>query len=140
MDEKKIISLADVPQVAIQLREKLTHSRIVTLTGPLGSGKTTLVQEVLRQLGVTGPIQSPTYTYVSIYHLPSKKILYHFDLYRIESANAFVALGFDEYLQQTNSYCFIEWPAIIEQLIKEPVIAVSLDYAPDNRRELVIDE
>ncbi len=112
--------------------------KIWTLTGTLGAGKTTLVQEMLAQLGVVGPVQSPTYTYVTLYHLADGRTVYHFDLYRLSSYEQFVQAGFDEYLHDENGICFIEWPEIvIPYLPADTVGHIVLEYGTEENLRLI---
>ncbi len=111
-------------------------ARVWTFTGTLGAGKTTLVQEMLALLGQNGPVQSPTYTYVTTYLLPNNKVLYHFDLYRLSSYNEFIQAGFDEYLYEESSLCFIEWPEIITPYLPEKTAQVTLEYLDDGTRAI----
>ncbi len=111
-------------------------ARVWTFTGTLGAGKTTLVQEMLALLGQNGPAQSPTYTYVTTYLLPNNKVLYHFDLYRLSSYNQFIQAGFDEYLYDESSLCFIEWPEIIFLYLPEKTVQVTLEYLDDGTRAI----
>ncbi len=113
--------------------------RVWTFTGTLGAGKTTLVQEMLAQLGVQGPVQSPTYTYVSVYPLADGKIVYHFDLYRLSSYQEFIQAGFDEYLYDDNSLCFIEWPEILTDALPASTAQITLQYASDEKRQIVVE-
>ena len=117
--------------IARDLVKKMPITKIFTFSGPLGAGKTTLVQEIFKKLGVEEPVQSPTYTYMSIYRLPENKILYHFDLYRLKTEDDFIGTGFDEYLYKPNSWCFIEWPEVIDNLLKDDVCHIMFDYADD---------
>src|SRR5579872_2214728 len=91
-------SLDDIPLVIRTLHELLGFCKVMTFTGSLGAGKTTLVQELLRYEGVQDVIQSPTFTYVTAYANPSGLKFYHFDLYRLTSMQDFVEAGFHEYL------------------------------------------
>ena len=109
-------------------------ARIVTLTGSLGAGKTTLVQEILKQLGVQEIMQSPTYTYVSLYKTAGNQTVYHFDLYRLNNLDEFIQAGFDEYLYQEDALCFIEWPKIIEPLLISDVCSVVIEYVDEDTR------
>ncbi len=109
--------------------------RIWTLQGSLGAGKTSLVQSMLSQWGVQGPVQSPTYSYVSIYRTPQGP-LYHFDLYRLTSADDFMQAGFDEYLYDPSGRVIIEWPEIIQPLLPRPVCQVQIEYATSEVRIL----
>lgn len=132
------IALKDIPVIAQKLVALLPEKKVFTFSGPLGAGKTTLVQAMFKQLGVTGPVQSPTYTYMSVYTLKDGTKLYHFDLYRLNNENDFIAAGFDEYLYQPNSWCFIEWPEVIKDLLKKSVCSVVLDYAENEARIIKI--
>ncbi len=122
-----------LPLIAKNLLERLPDCKVYTFTGPLGAGKTSLVREMLRQLGIKGPVASPTFTYVNVYENHKGQTFYHFDLYRITSADDFIAAGFDEYLYQPNTVCFIEWPEPILSLLKDKVCHVNIDYAGEER-------
>jgi tRNA threonylcarbamoyladenosine biosynthesis protein TsaE len=117
------------------VKKQMDESRIVTFTGDLGAGKTTLIRALLRNLGVKEPVTSPTFTYVNRYTLEGGKILYHFDLYRLNSLDEFMEQGFHEYLYQPGSWCLIEWPAIIMPLLTHEVCHITLDY-DDNARSM----
>jgi tRNA threonylcarbamoyladenosine biosynthesis protein TsaE len=86
----------------------LTGGMIVTVSGELGSGKTTLVRGMLRGLGWTGPVKSPTYALVEHYSF-SSLYFYHFDFYRFGDPNEWDASGFAEYFHP-GAICAIEWP------------------------------
>lgn len=131
---KKTLSRNEMSDLATELVEHLKTNQILTLTGPLGAGKTTLVQETLKQLGVTEPVISPTYTYVNLYKLKNGKKIYHFDLYRLSSADEFIAAGFNEYLFQPNSYVFIEWPEVINSFLNKGVVQIELEHQGDDTR------
>ncbi len=112
--------------------------RVWTFTGTLGTGKTTLVQEMLGQLGVQGAIQSPTYTYVSVYQTSAGKTVYHFDLYRLSSYDEFIQAGFDEYLYDEQALCFIEWPEIVKPHLPKATVVVLLEYTPEGTRQISV--
>ncbi len=112
-------------------------ARVVTFTGTIGAGKTTLIAAIAREYGVVQAVSSPTYTYMQVYTLADGRRLYHFDLYRLKSLQEFVQAGFDEYLYQPDSICFIEWPEIIESLLQEDTRCVNIDFVGLEKRRLV---
>ncbi|MCX5923613.1 MAG: tRNA (adenosine(37)-N6)-threonylcarbamoyltransferase complex ATPase subunit type 1 TsaE [Candidatus Dependentiae bacterium] len=107
---------------------------VVTLTGGLGAGKTTIVGSLLRHWGVGEPVSSPTFAYVNIYELCDGRIAYHFDLYRLKNLSEFEAAGFFEYLDQPNSVVLIEWPQIVESALLGNVCRVYLEVLGSKER------
>jgi tRNA threonylcarbamoyladenosine biosynthesis protein TsaE len=119
----------DVSQIAATLSSVLNKVQIMTFTGQLGAGKTTLIKEILSQRGVKEVVTSPTFTYVNRYENAQGQFFYHFDLYRLVCLDDFLEFGFDEYIYQPNSWAFIEWPEIIMPLLTRRVCHIYLDYA-----------
>lgn len=135
-NEKTIIfGLDQLADVSKKLFKELKNCSVITFTGPLGAGKTTLIQELLKLYGVKNDIVSPTFNYVNIYKNAENKIFYHFDLYRIKKLEDFQNAGFDEYLYEDNSMSLIEWPEIIESILSKKFCAINIDYdeKSDNR-------
>ncbi|MBV8661196.1 MAG: tRNA (adenosine(37)-N6)-threonylcarbamoyltransferase complex ATPase subunit type 1 TsaE [Candidatus Dependentiae bacterium] len=134
--QELIFNESDLPNVAKTILASEKNIQVITLSGTLGAGKTTLAIELLRQLGVQGEMQSPTYTYVQIYKNDAGKNFYHFDLYRLQDKDAFLFAGFDEFLYQPNSVTIIEWPEIVESLLDHNVCYVELEYIDDSTRKI----
>lgn len=124
-------TVADIPKIAQELLAK--NAQIYTFMGSLGAGKTTLVQAMLRELGVEEAIQSPTYMYVCIYTAADGRKIYHFDLYRLNSLEEFSQAGFEEYISDPNGICFIEWPEIIKPLLDD-ACQITIEYNDDQSR------
>lgn len=122
-------------KVAAQLAEQLKPGDIVCLYGELGAGKTTFCQGALKALGVKEQVTSPTFTIVHEYmgRLP----VYHFDVYRVHSANDLFEIGYEEYFFGTG-VCFIEWAELIEELLPENCIQVFLSYSEEDEEGRVI--
>ncbi len=132
-----IYSLEEHHTVIDELKKLMGTYHVFACSGPLGAGKTTTIKTLLRSCGVTGPITSPTFTYVNVYENNQGERFYHFDLYRIGSVEDFQSQGFDEYLYQSNSWCFIEWPEVIKPLLTHSVGYVSFDYHEDPEKRVV---
>ena len=109
----------------------LRGGMIVTLSGELGAGKTTLVRGVLRGLGWTGPVKSPSYALVEHYSL-SSLYLYHFDFYRFEDTDEWDATGFAEYFRP-DSIGVIEWPERVAPRLPSIDVSARLTLAGEGR-------
>ena len=136
MTGTEIITLADLPLIVGKIIEQCQGVQVITLSGTLGAGKTTLAIELLRQSGAFGEMQSPTYTYVQMYKNLQGRTFYHFDLYRLKDKDDFLFAGFDEFLYQLNSLTIIEWPEIIESLLDRNICAIQLEYIDDVTRKI----
>jgi tRNA threonylcarbamoyladenosine biosynthesis protein TsaE len=123
--------------VAHDIIKHLTDSKIILFYGEMGAGKTTLIKEICRQLGVTDTMSSPTFSIVNQYHTSDNKIIYHFDLYRIKNTEECLDLGMEEYLFSGN-YCFIEWPEVALPLLPEKHYSLSIKTEKDNTRSIIL--
>ncbi|MBN1549103.1 tRNA (adenosine(37)-N6)-threonylcarbamoyltransferase complex ATPase subunit type 1 TsaE [Candidatus Babeliales bacterium] len=132
----RTFSLEDLDIIVRELVQLKNKCRVYTFTGPLGSGKTTLVRQMLKVMGVEGVISSPTFTYVNTYITKDDAVIHHFDLYRLQSYNGFIEQGFDEYLYQPDSWSFIEWPEVIMPLVHHNACHVTLDYVSQDQRSI----
>lgn len=97
---------------------------IIHLDGDLGAGKTTLVRGLLRALGDTGPVKSPTYALVEI-HVVSGLDLYHFDFYRLNQPEEYLDAGLDEYFDGAG-VCLVEWPERAAPYVPAPDVHLRL--------------
>ncbi len=111
-----INSIEELPKVASELISNLKH-KIVLFEGEMGTGKTTLIKEIISQMGSEDETSSPTFSIVNEYDTEMGKV-FHFDLYRIKNEFEALDFGIEEYLD-SGSYCFVEWPDKIENLISE---------------------
>ncbi|HJQ11565.1 MAG TPA: tRNA (adenosine(37)-N6)-threonylcarbamoyltransferase complex ATPase subunit type 1 TsaE [Gemmatimonadaceae bacterium] len=103
---------------------------LITLTGELGVGKTTLAQAICRGYGVVDEITSPTYALVHEYHAP-KSPVFHVDLYRLDSAEQLTNLGWDE-IVSARALVLVEWPERAGSRLPEDHLPIDLDYVPDD--------
>jgi len=107
--------LSDIEEAARFVIRHL-HSHVILLEGEMGSGKTTIIKEIAKQLGSSDEVSSPTFAIVNEYETPEKKI-YHFDLYRLKDELEALDFGIEEYLSDQEAYSFIEWPEKIENIL-----------------------
>ena len=129
------VSESDLSPVAEQLIQLSSDTPIILLRGEMGTGKTTLVKEMMRQCGAEES-SSPTFSIVNQYDT-DQGIFYHFDLYRIEEEEELLDFGFEEYLSSGN-ICLIEWPDLAAELISRPYLEVKLNLESDLSRSIKI--
>lgn len=111
--------------VGKKIGENARPGQIYTLTGDLGVGKTVFTQGVAAGLGITEPISSPTFTIIQEYET-GRLPLYHFDVYRIGDIEEMEEIGYDDYFFG-NGVCMIEWAELVEELIPENSIHVTIE-------------
>jgi tRNA threonylcarbamoyladenosine biosynthesis protein TsaE len=112
-------------------------SNVILMDGEMGSGKTTLIKEIVRQLGSKDEVSSPTFALVNEYKA-SDKTIYHFDLYRLNDEIEALDFGIEEYLSDPNAYVFIEWADVIENLLPENSQKIRIIVRNFDTRELQI--
>ena len=132
-------SLDDLDKVSEKLISLFDSDyRIVLLKGELGSGKTTFVKALCKQLGVMDPVSSPTFSLVQEYHSPSLGPVYHMDLYRLKVPGELEQIGFEEYLDSGN-LCLIEWPELGQPYYTMPFVTVDIHQESPNIRNFNIN-
>jgi tRNA threonylcarbamoyladenosine biosynthesis protein TsaE len=109
---------------------------IVDLYGSLGSGKTTFARLLLRELGVTGRIKSPSYTVVEPYPLASGRMAHHFDFYRFEHPDEFEAAGFRDIFATTPGLILMEWPERVAGKVPAGHLRLMLEINDDGSRRV----
>lgn len=108
------------------------HGGVITLSGELGTGKTTLVRGALEAEGIDDGVRSPTYTLVEFYPL-ARFAVAHFDLYRLADAEELEYLGYRDYLNQ-QTLCLIEWPQRAGGCLHAVDLEIKLEYVEQGRR------
>ncbi len=126
-------ALNDLATIA---NEIITHCpyKIILFDAPMGVGKTTLIKEICKQLGVQDTISSPTYSLVNEYK-GTDNIIYHFDFYRIQDEEEVYDIGYEEYID-TDAWIFIEWPQKITNLLPIHATQIQIDIQSDGKRVL----
>ncbi|MDE7410923.1 MAG: tRNA (adenosine(37)-N6)-threonylcarbamoyltransferase complex ATPase subunit type 1 TsaE [Paramuribaculum sp.] len=126
-----------VAEAAARFAELMGSATIFAFRGEMGVGKTTFICELCRRLGVTDDVAgSPSFSIVNVYDTP-RGHLYHFDLYRLESAEEALDIGVEDYLY-SQDICLIEWPDRIDALLPDDTAQVSIVENPDGSRTLTL--
>jgi len=128
-------TLENLSATAQALLNHAGSQKLWLLEGMMGAGKTTLIRALCAQLGVLDNVTSPTFSLIHEYATASGEAVYHFDFYRIRCEEEVLDLDCATYFE-SGSYCFVEWPTKIYNLIPPAYCKVSLSALPDGRRML----
>lgn len=132
------IPISQLDDVAQQIISAANQYKIWTFYGQMGAGKTTLIKQIGKQLGVIDDISSPTYSLVNEYKTNDGNSLFHFDFYRINNIAEVYDIGYEDYFYSGN-ICLIEWPEKIEQLLKhEDFFRIDIEKMEEGYRNFVI--
>lgn len=123
--ERVIDNLEQLPRLASDLLEEFREERFFAFFGKMGVGKTTLIKALCDQLGVKEVVCSPTFAIINEYTSCEGEPVYHFDFYRLKSAEEAYDIGYEEYFY-SGMYCFTEWTEKIEQLLPEHYVRVEM--------------
>ncbi len=138
MKRIEIDSLSELGEVARTILESLDGRTIVLLRGDMGAGKTTLVSAIAECAGSEDSVSSPTFAIVNEYLIPDDRVIYHFDMYRIDKIEEALDFGVEEYLT-SKELCLIEWAEKIEELLPEDVMTVRIEVPSPTERIFTID-
>ena len=111
---------------------KKYNSKVFLFYGEMGVGKTSFIKKFCKELGVSDVVSSPTFSIVNQYSNVNDEIIYHFDFYRTEKKEEVFDIGYEEYLF-SSSYCFIEWPEKIEDLLPTNYLKINMKLDDNNR-------
>lgn len=131
-----------------QIKQNPKEAFLVCLSGDLGAGKTTLVKDFAKVLGVKENITSPTFNIMKIYKLPldkarggkanNYKLMYHIDAYRLKNGEELLPLGFKEILQEKDNIIFLEWPENVKNILPLNNVTIYLKVIDGNKREVKV--
>lgn len=127
-----IQDLDHIHEAARQFINLIGDHTVFAFYGKMGAGKTTFVKAVCEELGVEDVITSPTFAIVNEYTTPSSPI-YHFDFYRIKKLEEVYDMGYEDYFYSGN-LCFIEWPELIEEVLPDDAVKVTITENSDGSR------
>ena len=111
--------------------------RLFAFYGAMGAGKTTIIKAICKSLGAIDLVSSPTFTLVNEYRTEKGEALYHIDFYRIRKQEEVFDFGIEEYLTG-ESFCFMEWPELVEEILPSETVSVRISVTEDEQRKLLI--
>ena len=129
-----VFTIDELESVAQQIIAQ-QPARVILFHGEMGVGKTTLIKQLCKKLGVTEATSSPTFSLVNEYETITNQIVYHFDFYRLKNEMEALDMGADDYFYSEN-WCFIEWAEKIPNLIPEHHSIITIELLPDGKRHL----
>ena len=121
--------------VGARLAEQLKPGAVIAYKGDLGAGKTAFTRGIARGLGIKDPVTSPTYTIVNEY-LGGRIPLFHFDMYRLRSADDLFDIGWEDYLDR-GGICAVEWSENVAEALENPV-TVTIEKVTEESRKITI--
>ena len=134
-----IQSLAELPEAARQFVALMGDETVYAFYGEMGAGKTTFIRELAKALGVTDDdVNSPSFAIINEYRSDTTaELIYHFDLYRLESLDEAFDIGVEDYFD-SGAVCLIEWPERIEDILPDDTVKVHISELADGSRQMVI--
>ncbi|MDA9584526.1 tRNA (adenosine(37)-N6)-threonylcarbamoyltransferase complex ATPase subunit type 1 TsaE [Flavobacteriaceae bacterium] len=129
--------LSEVPIIAKEIIKNST-SKIILFHGDMGVGKTTLIKKICKTLGTEDLISSPTFSIVNEYITSNDETIFHFDFYRIDNEEEAYNIGVEDYFD-SNHWCLIEWPSVVENLLPLDNVNVYLTVLEDGQRNIQIN-
>ena len=129
-------SVAQTEELGARLAAVLSPGAVVAYTGGLGMGKTAFTRGLARGLGYTGHVTSPTFTIVNEYE-GGRLPLFHFDMYRLDSADDLFDIGWEDYLDR-GGVCAVEWSELAEEALPPETVFVTIARSPENDTARII--
>lgn len=136
--EIRIKSIEEIAVAAKEFVAAMGERKVFAFYGKMGAGKTTFIKAVCEELGVEDVINSPTFAIVNEYVDGQGEPVYHFDFYRIKNQQEVMDLGYEDYVY-SGHVCFMEWPELIEDLLPDDAVKVTIEEEIDGGRVLVVD-
>lgn len=135
--EISIKSLDEISKAAQEFVAAMGDKKVFAFYGKMGAGKTTFIKAVCEELGVEDVINSPTFAIVNEYVDGKGEPIYHFDFYRIKKEQEVLDIGYEDYVY-SGHVCFMEWPELIENLLPDDAVKVTIEEETDGSRKVSI--
>ena len=133
---EKVFDIQSIDEVAYDL-VKNAQTKTILFNGDMGAGKTTLISALVKVLGGTTEVSSPTFSIVNEYQVKNDKV-YHFDFYRINDVHEALDIGIEDYFY-SDHWIFIEWPDKIEEILPEKADISYIKVNKDGTRTIKLN-
>ncbi len=130
-------SLRDLDRTSREILAFFPAERVFAFYGQMGAGKTTLIKNLCRHLGVMDMVNSPTFAIVNEYRTLQGEPVYHMDFYRLKSCRELLDIGGEEYFYSGN-YCLIEWPEKCEELLPDNFVYIQIIVDDTNQGRTIL--
>ena len=131
-----VFTIDEIESVAKQIIAQHPE-KVILFHGEMGVGKTTLIKQLCKTLGVNSATSSPTFSLVNEYEIATNQLVYHFDFYRLKNEMEALDMGADDYFYSGN-WCFIEWPEKVPHLLPLDHASIVIRQLPNGKRELIL--
>jgi tRNA threonylcarbamoyladenosine biosynthesis protein TsaE len=132
-----IFELDEIETIAHKFLQIVKPNKVFAFSGDLGAGKTTFINALCKQLGVTESVTSPTYSIIQEYAGADNEIIYHIDLYRLKSDREAMDAGIEDCIN-SDEICMIEWPERAPSIFPDETVYASVETLSDRTRKLVV--
>ncbi len=131
---ERVYHIDEIDQVALEILKSYPDQRIFALDAEMGSGKTTLIKALCKQLGVEDVVSSPTFSIIQEYRGKEDMRVFHMDWYRLKGEEDAIEAGVEDILHKKSMYCFIEWPQIAPGIIPTNTPIIHLKFSSNDCR------
>jgi tRNA threonylcarbamoyladenosine biosynthesis protein TsaE len=132
-----IFELDEIEKIAQKFLQIVKPNKVFAFSGDLGAGKTTFINALCKQLGVTESVTSPTYSIIQEYAGADHEIIYHIDLYRLKSDREAMDAGIEDCIN-SDEICMIEWPERAPSIFPDETVYATFEMLSDRMRKLVV--
>lgn len=134
----EIPSVDKIQEAARQFVCQMSDAKVFAFYGKMGAGKTTFIKAICQELGVEDVITSPTFALVNEYTAGDGSPIFHFDFYRIKKLEEVYDMGYEDYFY-SGALCLMEWPELVEELLPQDAVAVTIHANADGSRSIDVE-
>lgn len=134
----EIPSVDKIQEAARQFVCQMGDAKVFAFYGKMGAGKTTFIKAICQELGVEDVITSPTFALVNEYTAGDGSPIFHFDFYRVKKLEEVYDMGYEDYFY-SGALCLMEWPELVEELLPQDAMAVTIHANADGSRSIDVE-